>query len=171
MGAVAGHFILTRSRPACDPSVVPHTRVTVKLSLPGGWRCPKVLSLLHAVGATSPIGLGGSIYQSYLDRVAALIPGATRRRVRRPSGKEVEHVVTSDGPKKGSRQHASLVTHGPEWFAKSSTPPFREFVRLLRTGVIARNNVFHRGDDALEHRRRSSARGSTAHGINRLRWD
>ena len=61
-------------------------------------------------------GLDASIYQSYLDQVAALIPGATRRRVRTPKGTELEYVATSDGPKKGGPPLATLVTHGPEWF-------------------------------------------------------
>ena len=61
-------------------------------------------------------GLDASIYQSYLDQVAALIPGATRRRFRTPKGTELEHVAISDGPKKGGPPLATLVTHGPEWF-------------------------------------------------------
>ncbi len=61
-------------------------------------------------------GLDASIYQSYLDQVAALIPGATRRRVRTPKGTELEHVAMSDGPKKSGPPLATLVTHGPEWF-------------------------------------------------------
>ena len=61
-------------------------------------------------------GLDASIYQSYLDQVAALIPGATRRRVRTPKGTELEYVAMSDGPKKGGPPLTTLVTHGPEWF-------------------------------------------------------
>ena len=61
-------------------------------------------------------GLDASIYQSYLDQVAALIPGATRRRFRTPKGTELEHVAISDGPKKGGPPLTTLVTHGPEWF-------------------------------------------------------
>ena len=60
--------------------------------------------------------LDASIYQDYLDQVAALIPGATRRRVRTPKGTELEYVAMSDGPKKGGPPLATLVTHGPEWF-------------------------------------------------------
>ena len=61
-------------------------------------------------------GLDASIYQRYLDQVAALIPGETRRRFRTPKGTELEHVAISDGPKKGGPPLATLVTHGPEWF-------------------------------------------------------
>ena len=61
-------------------------------------------------------GLDASIYQNYLDQVAALIPGATRRRFRTPKGTEREQVAISDSPKKGSPPLAALVTHGPEWF-------------------------------------------------------
>ena len=60
--------------------------------------------------------LDASIYQDYLDQVAALIPGATRRRFRAPSGKEWEQLATSDSPNKGNPPLATLVTHGPEWF-------------------------------------------------------
>ena len=67
-------------------------------------------------GACQRRGFDASIYQSYLDQVAALIPGATRRRFRTPKGTEREHVAISDGPKKGSPPLAALVTHGPEWF-------------------------------------------------------
>ena len=67
-------------------------------------------------GRCRMLGLDPSIHQSYLDQVAALIPGATRRKFRRPSGIEMEHVATSDGPKKGSPPLAALVTYGPEWF-------------------------------------------------------
>ena len=67
-------------------------------------------------GRCRMLGLDASIYQSYLDQVAALIPGATRRRFRTPSGTEREQVATSDSPKKGNPQLATLVTHGPEWF-------------------------------------------------------
>ena len=61
-------------------------------------------------------GIDASIYQNYLDQVAALIPGATRRRFRTPKGTEREQVAISDSPKKGSPPLAALVTHGPEWF-------------------------------------------------------
>ena len=63
------------------------------------------------------LGLDASIYQGYLDQVAALIPGATRRRFRAPSGKEWEQVATSESPNKGIPRLDPLVTHGPEWFA------------------------------------------------------
>ena len=63
------------------------------------------------------LGLDASIYQGYLDQVAALIPGATRRRFRSPSGKEWEQVATSESPNKGIPRLDPLVTHGPEWFA------------------------------------------------------
>ena len=63
------------------------------------------------------LGLDASIYQDYLDQVAALIPGATRRRFRAPSGKEWEQLATSDSPNKGIPRLDPLVTHGPEWFA------------------------------------------------------
>ena len=63
------------------------------------------------------LGLDASIYQGYLDQVAALIPGATRRRFRAPSGKEWEQLATSDSPNKGIPRLDPLVTHGPEWFA------------------------------------------------------
>ena len=63
------------------------------------------------------LGLDASIYQDYLDQVAALIPGATRRRFRSPSGKEWEQVATSESPIKGIPRLDPLVTHGPEWFA------------------------------------------------------
>ena len=59
------------------------------------------------------LGLDASIYQSYLDQVAALIPGATRYSHRTPSGKEYEGVGKS--VKKGERLDP-LVTRGPEWF-------------------------------------------------------
>ena len=61
--------------------------------------------------------LDASIYQGYLDQVAALIPGATRRRFRAPSGKEWEQVATSESPNKGIPRLDPLVTHGLEWFA------------------------------------------------------
>ena len=67
-------------------------------------------------GACQRRGFDASIYQNYLDQVAALIPGATRRRFRTPKGTEREYVAMSDGPKKGSPPLAALVTHGPEWF-------------------------------------------------------
>ena len=60
--------------------------------------------------------LDASIYQDYLDQVAALIPGATRHRFRAPSGNEWEQLATSDSPNKGNPPLATLVTHGPEWF-------------------------------------------------------
>ena len=63
------------------------------------------------------LGLDASIYQGYLDQIAALIPGATRRRFRAPSGKEWEQVATSESPNKGIPRLDPLVTHGPEWFA------------------------------------------------------
>ena len=59
------------------------------------------------------LGLDASIYQSYLDQVAALIPGATRYNHRTSSGKEYEGVGKS--VKKGERLDP-LVTRGPEWF-------------------------------------------------------
>ena len=59
------------------------------------------------------LGLDASIYQSYLDQVAALIPGATRYSHRTSSGKEYEGVGKS--VKKGERLDP-LVTRGPEWF-------------------------------------------------------
>ena len=62
------------------------------------------------------LGLDASIYQVYLDQVAALIPGAIRRRFRAPSGKEWEQVATSESPNKGIPRLDPLVTHGPEWF-------------------------------------------------------
>ena len=52
-------------------------------------------------GACQRRGFDASIYQNYLDQVAALIPGATRRRFRTPKGTEREYVAMSDGPKKG----------------------------------------------------------------------
>ena len=67
-------------------------------------------------GACQRRGIDASIYQNYLDQVAALIPGATRRRFRTPKGTEREQVAISDSPKKGSPPLAALVTHGPEWF-------------------------------------------------------
>ncbi len=67
-------------------------------------------------GACQRCGIDASIYQNYLDQVAALIPGATRRRVRTPKGTEREYVAMSDNPKKGSPPLATLGTHGPEWF-------------------------------------------------------
>ena len=60
--------------------------------------------------------LDASIYQDYLDQVAALIPGATRHRFRAPSGNEWEQLATSDSPNKGIPRLDPLVTHGPEWF-------------------------------------------------------
>ena len=68
----------------------------------------------HRLGARClMLGLDASIYQSYLDQVAALIPGATRYSHRTPSGKKYEGVGKS--VKKGERLDP-LVTRGPEWF-------------------------------------------------------
>ena len=68
----------------------------------------------HRLGARClMLGLDASIHQSYLDQVAALIPGATRYSSRTPSGKEYEGVGKS--VKKGERLDP-LVTRGPEWF-------------------------------------------------------
>ena len=73
-------------------------------------------------GRCKKLGLDAAIYQHYLDRVAALIPGATRRTFRAASGrkagrKEWEQIAVSDSPKKGNPSLAPLVGRGPEWFA------------------------------------------------------
>ena len=62
------------------------------------------------------VGLDAAIYQNYLDKLAALIPGATRRQFRSPSGKEWEQVAVSDSPKKGIPRLDPLATRGAEWF-------------------------------------------------------
>ena len=86
------------------------------------------------------LGLDASIYQGYLDQVAALIPGATRRRFRSPSGKEWEQVATSDSPNKGIPRLDPLVTHGPEWFAIIDAT-----VRTIRAALENRDDSANEG--------------------------
>ena len=86
------------------------------------------------------LGLDASIYQGYLDQVAALIPGATRRRFRSPSGKEWEQVATSDSPNKGIPRLDPLVTHGPEWFAIIDAT-----VRKIRAALENRDDSANEG--------------------------
>ena len=86
------------------------------------------------------LGLDASIYQGYLDQVAALIPGATRRRFRSPSGKEWEQLATSDSPIKGIPRLDPLVTHGPEWFAIIDAT-----VRTIRAALENRDDSANEG--------------------------
>ena len=68
-------------------------------------------------GALDKHGLDAAIAQTYLDKLAALIPGTSRHTFRTSSGKQFEKVVISDGPKKGTPPPlAGLVPRAADWF-------------------------------------------------------
>lgn len=81
------------------------------------------------------LGLDALIYQNYLDRVAALIPGAKRRLFRSSSGNQWEQIAVNDSPKKGNPPLAALAAHGAEWFQIID-----ETVRKIRE-VLARREI------------------------------
>jgi hypothetical protein len=62
------------------------------------------------------LGLPKEIYQAYLDKLAAFIPGATRRSFTAPGGKQWEQIALSDSPKKGAPRLEPLAAHQEAWF-------------------------------------------------------
>ena len=86
-------------------------------------------------------GIDASIYQNYLDQVAALIPGATRRRFRTPKGTEREHVAISDGPKKGSPPLAALVTHATAEVEYLANKWYRDQVSISQLSFRYRHRI------------------------------